>query len=122
MNILLQDWDTPFGIAPFDRISDEDFAPAVEEALAAHKADIDAIAADTAAPDFDNVIGALEAAGGALDRVLGVFSNIAGSDSNPKRQELQREFSPKLAAHFAEISSNKALFARVAAVWDARLV
>ena len=34
MNPLLQDWDTPFGLAPFDKISDEDFAPAFEEALA----------------------------------------------------------------------------------------
>ena len=120
MNVLLQDWETPFGIAPFDRISDADFAPAVDAALAAHAAEITAIAENTAAPDFDAVIGALEAAGGKLDQVLGVFFNVAGSDSNPAREALQREFSPKLAAHFAEISSNKALFSRVAAVWNAR--
>ena len=119
-NPLLADWDTPFQIAPFDAISDDDFAPALEQALAAHNAEIDAIAGNSEAPTFDNVIGALEAAGRDLDKVLGVFFTVAGADSNPAREALQREFSPKLAAHFSEISANTALFARVAAVWDQR--
>ncbi len=119
-NPLLQDWDTPFELAPFDRISDADFAPALEAALKAHEAEIAAIADNDAAPGFDNVIGALESAGEALDKVLGVFFTVAGADSNPKREELQREFSPKLARHFAAVTANKALFARVEAVWEAR--
>ncbi|WP_299208392.1 M3 family metallopeptidase [uncultured Tateyamaria sp.] len=119
-NVLLQDWDTPFQIAPFDAISDDDFAPALDIALDAHKAEIDAIAGSDDAPTFANVIEALEAAGEGLEKVLGTFFTVAGADSNPQREALQRDFSPKLAAHFAEISSNKALFARIAAVWDAR--
>ncbi|KAJ04052.1 M3 family metallopeptidase [Sulfitobacter mediterraneus] len=119
-NPLLQDWDTPFGLAPFDAISDDDFAPALDEALTAHRAEIDAIAGDPNTPDFDNTIGAMEAAGGALDKVLGAFFTVAGAESNPAREALQRDFSPKLAAHFSEISSNKALFARVAALWAGR--
>ncbi|MEL7152609.1 MAG: M3 family metallopeptidase, partial [Pseudomonadota bacterium] len=71
-------------------------------------------------PDFANTIEALEAAGRDLGKVLGVFFNVAGADSNPAREALQRDFSPKLAAHYAEISANKALFARVAAIWDRR--
>ncbi|WP_299957197.1 M3 family metallopeptidase [uncultured Roseobacter sp.] len=119
-NPLLQDWTTPFQIAPFDRISDDDFAPALTTALSEHRAEIDAIAGSDDAPDFANTIEALEAAGHALHQVLGVFFAVAGADSNPEREALQRDFSPKLAAHFAEISGNKALFARVAAVWEAR--
>lgn len=119
-NPLLAEWQTPFEIAPFDRIKDEDFAPALEEALAAHRAEIAAIAESSASPSFANVIEALEAAGKALDRVLSVFFTVAGADSNPAREALQRDFSPKLAAHYSEISANKALFARVAAVWEAR--
>ncbi|NDW45136.1 M3 family metallopeptidase [Ruegeria sp. PrR005] len=119
-NPLLAEWQTPFEIAPFDRIKDEDFAPALEEALAAHRAEIAAIAESSASPSFANVIEALEAAGKALDRVLSVFFTVAGADSNPTREALQRDFSPKLAAHYSEISANKALFARVAAVWEAR--
>lgn len=119
-NPLLQDWTTPFQIAPFDRISDEDFTPALTAALAEHRAEIDAIAGSEETPSFANTIEALEAAGHALHQVLGVFFTVAGADSNPEREALQRDFSPKLAAHFAEISGNKALFARVAAIWAAR--
>ena len=70
-NPLLQDWDTPFGLAPFDLINDSHFAPAVEEALAAHRAEIDAIATAPDAPTFANTIEALEAAGHLVDQVLG---------------------------------------------------
>ena len=119
-NPLLSDWDTPFGIAPFDRIADDDFAPALDTALAEHNAEIDAIATNPAGPDFANTIEALEAAGQSLDKVLGAFFTVAGADSNPARETLQRDFSPRLAAHFSEISGNKALFERVSAVWDAR--
>ncbi|WP_298969483.1 M3 family metallopeptidase [uncultured Roseobacter sp.] len=117
-NPLLQDWNTPFQIAPFDQIKDEDFAPAMEEALAQHRAEIDAIAGSDEPASFANTVEALEAAGEALDKVLGAFFTVAGADSNPAREELQRQFSPKLAAHFSEISGNKALFARVAQVWE----
>ncbi len=119
-NVLLQDWDTPFQIAPFDAISDEDFAPALDIALARHRAEIDAIAGAETPATFANTIEALEAVGRDLDKVLGTFYTVAGADSNPAREALQRDFSPKLAAHFAEISGNKALFARVADVYAAR--
>ncbi|WP_411351462.1 M3 family metallopeptidase [Leisingera aquaemixtae] len=119
-NPLLSRWDTPFEIAPFNSISDDDFAPALEQALAAHKAQIGAIANSAEPPGFANVIEALETPCRALEQVLSVFFTVAGADSNPKRQELQREFSPKLAAHFSAITANKALYARVKAVWDQR--
>ena len=119
-NPLLQDWTTPFQIAPFDAISDDDFAPALEQVLADHRAEIDAIASNPDAPSFANTVEALEAAGASLDKVLSVFFTVAGADSNPQREALQRQFSPELAAHFSEISGNKALFARVAALWEGR--
>ncbi len=116
-NPILSDWQTPFQIAPFDMISDEDFAPALDEALIAHQAEIDAIAGNPDPATFSNTVEALEAAGEAMDKVLSVFFSVAGADSNQAREQLQRVFSPKLAAHFSEISSNKALFARVADLW-----
>ncbi|MGR3503109.1 M3 family metallopeptidase [Pseudaestuariivita sp.] len=119
-NILLQDWDTPFGIAPFDKITDDDFSAAFEVALAEDKAEIDAIADQSEQPSFANTIAALEATGAKLDRVLGVFYNLAGADSTDARQALQREFSPKLADHASEITANRALFNRIAALWDQR--
>lgn len=119
-NPLLADWDTPFQIAPFDKISDDDFAPALDAALASHAAEIAVIAGATDAPSFANTVEALEAVGKDLDKVLGTFYTVAGADSNPAREALQRDFSPKLAAHFSEISANKALFQRVASVWNGR--
>lgn len=120
MNMLLQDWTTPFGIAPFDQISDDDFAPALEKALAAHKAEMEAIAADPAPATFANTVEASAKTGHLLDKVLGVFFTVAGADSTPAREALQRDFSPLLSAHFSEISSNKDLYARFKTVWDAR--
>ena len=120
INPLLADWSTPFQIAPFNAISDDDFAPALDEALAAHDAEIAAIAQNASPASFENVIGALESAGSALDKVLSVFFTVAGADSNSAREELQRDFSPKLAAHFSRITANKALFQRVQDVWANR--
>ena len=119
-NPLLAIWDTPFGITPFDKISDDDFVPALEIALASHKADIDVIAGSADPATFANTIEALEAVGRDLDKVLSTFYTVAGADSNPAREALQRDFSPQLAAHFSEVSGNKALFARVATVWGVR--
>ncbi|CUH63066.1 Peptidyl-dipeptidase dcp [Thalassovita autumnalis] len=119
-NPLMSQWDTPFELAPFDTIRDEDFAPAFEAALDAHNAEIAAIAENTDTPTFANTVEALEAAGEALNKVLSVFFTVAGADSNPAREALQRDFSPKMAAHFAAISSNKALFTRLADLWARR--
>ena len=119
-NPLLDDWTTPFGLPPFDVISDDDFAPAVDAALAESRANIAAIAENPDAPDFANTIEALERADETLGRVLGVFYNLAGADSNPAREALQRTFAPLLSAYGSEVSENKALFARVEAVWENR--
>ena len=66
-NPLLQDWDTPFELAPFDKISDSNFEPALDEALTTHRMEIDAIASCDVAPTFGNTIEALEEAGSQLD-------------------------------------------------------
>ncbi|MGR3272107.1 M3 family peptidase [Thalassococcus profundi] len=119
-NPLLAAWDTPFGITPFAKISDDDFAPALDTALARHMAEITAIAENPEPPSFANTIEAMEGAGEALDKVLSVFFSLAGADSNPERQALQREFSPKLAAHSSAIYGNAQLFDRVRTLWDTR--
>jgi peptidyl-dipeptidase Dcp len=119
-NPLLQVWTTPFQIAPFDTIQDADFAPAFAAALTTHSAEIDAIADNPQPATFANTIEALEAAGHDLDQVLSVFFTLAGADSNAAREDLQRSFSPKLAAHSTDISGNKALFARIADLWETR--
>ncbi len=119
-NPLLDAWDTRFAIAPFDRVKDADFAPALETALTLARAEVAAIAEATEPATFANTVEALEASGKALDKVLSVFFTVAGADSNPARQALQRDFSPKLAAYSSWIYAQKPLFARIEALWDQR--
>ncbi|MCP3971254.1 MAG: M3 family metallopeptidase [Rhodobacteraceae bacterium] len=119
-NPLLTDWNTPFQIAPFAKISDDDFEPAFEAAMAEARQEITRIADNLEPPDFANTIEALERADEALDRVLSVFFNLAGADSTPAREALQRAFSPRMAQYGSEITMNAALFARIEALWDAR--
>ena len=95
-NPLLTDWDTPFQIAPFDRISDDDFAPAFEQALAQDMKDTIAIADNPKPPTFANTIEALMSTGQQLDKVLSAFYTIAGADSNAAREALMRDFSPNM--------------------------
>ena len=119
-NPLLQDWTTPFELAPFSEIEDDHFAPALDVALAEGMAEIQAIGDNSDAPTFENTIEALERAGRALDKVLSVFYTLAGADSNSKRQELQRDFSPKLSAYSSAIYANTALFERIETLWKQR--
>ncbi|MDR5653693.1 M3 family metallopeptidase [Ruixingdingia sedimenti] len=119
-NPLLAPWTTPFALPPFDAIRDADFAPAFDAALAEARANVAAIADNPDAPTYANTIAALELAEETLDRVAGVFYNLAGADSTPAREALQRDLAPRLAAFSSEITMNPALFARIAALWDGR--
>jgi peptidyl-dipeptidase Dcp len=119
-NPLLAHWDTPFGLPPFAEIDDGQFGPAMDAALDEGRANIAAIAENPEPPSFANTIEALELADATLDRVAGVFFNLAGADSTPAREALQREFAPKFSAYSSEITNNASLFARVADLWDRR--
>ena len=120
MNALLREWDGVYRLPPFETVRDEDFAPAFDAALAEARANIDAIAADPETPTFANTIEAMERAEQALDRVCAVFFNLAGADTNDAIEALQRDLSPRLAAHHSETMMNAALFARVDALMARR--
>lgn len=119
MNVLMERWDTPFGLPPFARVRDEDFGPAFDEALARARTAIRAIA-EGPGTSFAEVIEALELAEGDLDRVSGVFYNLAGADSTEAREALMRELAPKLSAFSSEITNNKTLWAKIEALWQGR--
>ena len=116
-NPLLADWTTPYGLPPFDQISDDDFAPAVDAVLTEARAEIMAVADNPEPATFDNTILALELSERGLGRVLGTFYGIAGADSNAAREGLQRDFAPLLSAFGSEVTENKALFARIDDLW-----
>jgi len=120
MNALLTDWNTTFSLPPFSDIRDQDFAPAFDAALAQARKNIVAIAENPDAPTFANTIEALELAEGLLDRVSGVFYNLAGADANDTREALMRDLAPKLSAFSSEVTNSEALFSRIETLWQSR--
>jgi peptidyl-dipeptidase Dcp len=118
--VLLQ-WQGPHGgVPPFAEVKVEDFKPALEEAMAAQLAEIDAIAADPAPATFDNTLAALEASGRAFARVATVYGVFVSTMQTPELQAVEREMSPKLAAFRDRIVQNEGLFRRIDAVYQSR--
>ncbi len=112
-NPLLAPWTTPFGLPPFASIGAEHFAPAFEAGLAEHLADIEAIKRTAGPVTFANTIEAMERSGRTLERVASVFFNLTGADSTPALRAIEREMSPRLAAHSARIMLDGDLFRRI---------
>ncbi|MGE0260684.1 MAG: M3 family metallopeptidase [Alphaproteobacteria bacterium] len=119
-NPLLQSWDTPFGLPPFDRIRPEHFPPAFDRAISEHTAEIAAIAALPEPPDFANTIEALERSGRLLTRIGRTFDNLTSSATDGALDAIDRDYAPRLAAHHARIMLDPALFARIDALYRAR--
>mgnify|MGYP000879929063 FL=1 len=119
-NPLLQPWLTPFETPPFDQIKPEHFIPAFEQAFADHVAEIEAIAADPAAPDFDNTITALERSGRLLNRVAAVFYDLVSAHSSPALLEIDSDVSLRMARHWNPILMNATLFARIDQLYQRR--
>ncbi len=117
-NPFLKAYDTAFGVPPFDRIRNEHYLPAFREGIKQHQAEIQAIAENTASPDFANTIEALEYSGAVLGRVSNVFSALYSSDSNPELDSIAETVSPLISEHNDNIYLNKALFERVKTLYD----
>ena len=119
-NPLLAQWQTEFGVPPFDLIKNEHYLPALREAMALEKADIEAIVSNPEPPTFANTIEALERAGALYTRASQVFGAVTGANTNDTLQEVERTLAPEQAAHADDISLNPALYERVKAVYDQR--
>ena len=119
-NPFFEPWTAPFEVPPFGRIAPEHFLPAFERALAEHDAEVEVVAAEAAAPTFANTIAAMERGAHLLDRVSGVFFNLAGAHTNDALQKIEREVRPKLAAHYNRILQDDRLFRRIGTLYSAR--
>jgi peptidyl-dipeptidase Dcp len=118
INPFFQEWNTAYEVPPFMDIKDEHYMPAYQKGMEENLSEIDVIVKNPETPTFANTIEELERTGKLLTKVSRVFSNLASSNTNPKLQELQRELSPMLSAHYDKISLNEGLFNRVEAVWQ----
>ena len=120
-NPLLAEWAGPYGGVPaFDRMDLADLEPAVEAGIAAHLAEIEAIAQNPAAPTFDNTIVAMEKAGRPIDRAFTYYGIWSSNLSSPEFREVQGRLTPRLSAYQTAITQNATLFDRVKTVHDAR--
>ncbi|HET9651299.1 MAG TPA: hypothetical protein VFP36_03880, partial [Usitatibacter sp.] len=116
-SLLLEPWSGPYGgVPPFDRVEVAHFAPALEAAMQRQLAEIEAIAADPAAPTFENTVAALERSGRAFSRVYSLYNVFSSTMKSEAFQAVEREMAPKLAAFRDRIVQNGKLFARLAAV------
>ena len=119
-NPLLMEFDTPYEAPPFDKIEDEHFMPAIEEAISQHKAEIEAIVENPEAPDFENTIVAYDDAGELLTRVNRVFGGLRSAETTDHLQEIARETTPMLSEHRNSIRFNMDLFNRIEEVYENR--
>ncbi len=117
-NPLLQKWDTPFQVPPFDKIKPADYAPAFDKAMAEQNSNINAIINNAEPADFKNTIAALAYSGQLLDKVSEVFYGQLSANTNDSLQKIATELSPKLSHHSDEISMNPKLFARIKQVYN----
>jgi len=117
-NPFVQEWNTPYGTAPFSKISEADYKPAIIRGIKERAAEIEAIVSNPEAPTFENTIAAYELSGELLSKTVGVFYNISESDATPSIQALVDELTPVLTAAEDEVFMNKAFFERVKAVYE----
>ena len=117
-NPFVQEWNTPYGTAPFSKISEADYKPAILKGIKERAAEIEAIVSNPEAPTFENTIAAYELSGELLSKTVGVFYNISESDATPSIQALVDELTPVLTAAEDEVFMNKAFFERVKAVYE----
>lgn len=104
----------------FTVIKDEHFLAAFENGMQSQMAQVAHIVETENPATFENTIIALEKSGELLTRTQRIFYNLAGTDSNPARRELQKELAPKLAAHSDDIYLNTVLFAKVETLYNQR--
>ena len=111
---------TPYGTAPFDRISVTDYEPAIDRGIRLGLEAVDAIVANPEPPTFENTIVALEHADRDLNRVLMVFDPLLSAMTDDAMMELSLKITPRLSDYSTSISLNRRLWERVKAVYDKR--
>ncbi len=118
-NPLLQEWDTPYGIPPFEKIELAHYLPAIQEGIKEQKKELQDILDNPDAPTFENTVAAWELSGKTLDRVSGLLFNLCETEADDAMNKVVEEATALLTAHEDDISMNQAFYQRVKAVHDA---
>jgi len=119
-NPFFAEWQTPFGVPPFDLIENEHYMPAIDSGIVAARTEIDAIVSSSEAPGFANTIAPYDRAGQLLNKVAYVFYSQTSANTNDTLEQLQMEVAPKISAFSDEVLLNAGLFAKVKEVYENR--
>ncbi|MGM9760493.1 MAG: M3 family metallopeptidase [Parabacteroides sp.] len=119
-NPFFTEYQTPFGVPPFDQIKFADYKPALLKGMEEQKAEIEAIVKNPEAPTFENTIVALDQSGQLLNKASAAFFNESSINTTEEIQALEQELSPLFSQHSDDIRLNPELFVRVKAVYEQR--
>ena len=117
-NPFLTEWNTPYGIPPFDEIQVDDYIPAIKEGIAQQQKEVDAITSNPEAPTFENTIAPYEESGEILSKVAGVLYNITETDRTDELDSVMEAAIPLMTEHSDNIAFNKKLYERVAFIYN----
>ncbi|MFD1166399.1 M3 family metallopeptidase [Sphingobacterium daejeonense] len=118
MNILNKAFETNYNTAPFSKISNEDYIPAFQEAIADTKKEIEDIVGNDQAASFENTIEALSFSGLQLDRISNIFFNLHSAETNDEIEKMAVQIAPMLAELSSDITLNYNLFLRIKEIYD----
>jgi peptidyl-dipeptidase Dcp len=119
-NPFFAEWKTPFGVPPFDQITNEDYLPAIDSGIALARLNIAEITSSEEAPTFANTVAKFDRADELLTKVAGVFYSQTSASTNDTLEALQMEIAPKVSAFSDEVLLNADLFGRIKTVWETR--
>ena len=119
-NPFFGEFDTPFGVPPFERIKLEHYVPGFDAGMKQQMVQIDAIVQNAEPATFVNTIEAMERSGELLTRVSNVFFGLNSALTSDTMQAMAQEIAPKLSKHGDDILMNEKLFQRVKAVYEKR--
>lgn len=119
-NPFLTEYNTPFGVPPFDQIKLEHYKPAFETGFRQHNAEINDIINNPETATFENSIVTIDHSGQTLRKISAVMGNLTSSNTSPELAEINKEFAPQLSRHYDNLYMNKQLFDRVKHVFDNR--
>ena len=119
-NPFMEEYNTPYGVPPFNKITTPDFVPAFQEGMKQQQQAVRAIYRQRSVPTFQNTIVALEESGKLLSKVSTVFFNLSSANTSPELEAISKQMAPELSKHSDDIYLNADLFKRVKAVYDKR--
>ena len=118
-NPFLEEWDTPYGIPPFEKIQLSDYIPAVKAGIEEQNKELEAIINNPKAPTFENTVAAYELSGRTLSKTTAVLFNLQETEGSDEMNKVVEEATALMTEHEDNISMNKDFFQRVKAVNDA---